>query len=190
MAGKPRTSFHYFDKGDMATIGRQAAVANVQWPFKAHWSGLLAWLAWVVGAYLLPDWLSQPPCRLLPVGVDLSHLQPRRAPHYRQPVLPGWGQQAGIRPQVMRAPLDSTSPLLGRRPVPPATRAGARSKVSRGELRGREQPAAALFTVSGACRALDGYRLAGVHVDLGQPAEAIRPQPVGDAQELLGESAC
>ena len=42
MAGKPRTKFHYFDKGDMATIGRHAAVANVRWPFKAHWS--VPWL--------------------------------------------------------------------------------------------------------------------------------------------------
>ena len=40
--------FHYFDKGDMATIGRAAAVANIQWPFKAHWSGFPAWLAWLV----------------------------------------------------------------------------------------------------------------------------------------------
>ena len=47
MAGKPRTLFHYFDKGDMATIGRHAAVANVQWPLKAHWAGTLAWLSWV-----------------------------------------------------------------------------------------------------------------------------------------------
>jgi NADH dehydrogenase len=39
--------FHYFDKGDMATIGRKAAVANVVWPFKAHWSGFMAWLAWL-----------------------------------------------------------------------------------------------------------------------------------------------
>ena len=40
--------FHYFDKGDMATIGRKAAVANIQWPFKAHWSGLPAWIVWLV----------------------------------------------------------------------------------------------------------------------------------------------
>lgn len=40
--------FHYFDKGDMATIGRKAAVANVVWPFKAHWSGFMAWLAWLL----------------------------------------------------------------------------------------------------------------------------------------------
>lgn len=39
--------FHYFDKGDMATIGRKAAVANIQWPFKAHWSGFPAWLTWL-----------------------------------------------------------------------------------------------------------------------------------------------
>ena len=40
--------FRYFDKGDMATIGRKAAVANIQWPFKAHWSGFPAWATWLV----------------------------------------------------------------------------------------------------------------------------------------------
>jgi NADH:ubiquinone reductase (H+-translocating) len=40
--------FRYFDKGDMATIGRKAAVANIQWPFKAHWSGFPAWMTWLV----------------------------------------------------------------------------------------------------------------------------------------------
>lgn len=39
--------FRYFDKGDMATIGRSAAVANIKWPFKAHWSGFPAWLTWL-----------------------------------------------------------------------------------------------------------------------------------------------
>ena len=39
--------FHYFDKGDMATIGRKAAVANIKWPFHGHWSGLPAWLTWL-----------------------------------------------------------------------------------------------------------------------------------------------
>ena len=39
--------FHYFDKGDMATIGRMDAVAKVEWPFKAHMSGFLAWFAWL-----------------------------------------------------------------------------------------------------------------------------------------------
>ena len=40
--------FHYFDKGDMATIGRSAAVANIKWPFHAHWSGFMAWATWLV----------------------------------------------------------------------------------------------------------------------------------------------
>jgi len=39
--------FRYFDKGDMATIGRKAAVAKIEWPFKAHWSGFPAWMAWL-----------------------------------------------------------------------------------------------------------------------------------------------
>jgi NADH dehydrogenase len=45
---KPRKPFHYFDKGDMATIGRKAAVARIAWPFKANWSGTWAWLAWLI----------------------------------------------------------------------------------------------------------------------------------------------
>jgi NADH dehydrogenase len=39
--------FRYFDKGDMATIGKSAAVAKIVWPFKAHWSGFPAWVAWL-----------------------------------------------------------------------------------------------------------------------------------------------
>jgi NADH dehydrogenase len=44
--GKPRKAFRYFDKGDMATIGRNSAIAKVEWPFKAHLSGFLAWATW------------------------------------------------------------------------------------------------------------------------------------------------
>ena len=40
--------FRYFDKGDMATIGRKAAVARIVWPFHADWSGFLAWITWMV----------------------------------------------------------------------------------------------------------------------------------------------
>jgi NADH dehydrogenase len=36
--------FHYFDKGDLAVIGRGHAVANI---FGFHLSGLLAWLVWL-----------------------------------------------------------------------------------------------------------------------------------------------
>jgi NADH dehydrogenase len=46
--GRDIKGFHYFDKGDMATIGRKAAVAKIVWPFKAHWSGFMAWMAWLM----------------------------------------------------------------------------------------------------------------------------------------------
>lgn len=39
-----RQSFHYFDKGSLATIGRAAAVAQFG---KIHISGFLAWLSWL-----------------------------------------------------------------------------------------------------------------------------------------------
>jgi NADH:ubiquinone reductase (H+-translocating) len=47
LASKTRPAFRYFDKGDMATIGRMDAVADVKWPFKAHMSGILAWFTWL-----------------------------------------------------------------------------------------------------------------------------------------------
>jgi NADH dehydrogenase len=47
-AAAKQKPFHYFDKGDMATIGRKAAVARIVWPFHAHWSGFMAWLTWLV----------------------------------------------------------------------------------------------------------------------------------------------
>lgn len=45
LAGKPRKPFHYFDKGTMATIGRNKAIAQVG---KLHLSGVIAWLAWLL----------------------------------------------------------------------------------------------------------------------------------------------
>ncbi len=47
-AAAKQKPFRYFDKGDMATIGRKAAVARIAWPFHAHWSGFMAWLTWLV----------------------------------------------------------------------------------------------------------------------------------------------
>jgi NADH:ubiquinone reductase (H+-translocating) len=42
--GQPKPApFNYFDKGNLAVIGRASAVANV---FGVHLSGLLAWLIW------------------------------------------------------------------------------------------------------------------------------------------------
>jgi NADH dehydrogenase len=48
LKGAKRPSFRYFDKGDMATIGRRSAVADVKWPFKGHLSGFAAWVTWLV----------------------------------------------------------------------------------------------------------------------------------------------
>jgi len=39
-----RPTFHYFDKGSLATIGRSAAIAQFG---KIHISGFIAWLAWL-----------------------------------------------------------------------------------------------------------------------------------------------
>jgi NADH dehydrogenase len=45
LAGKPAPPpFHYFNKGDMAVIGRAAAVANI---FGVHISGFFAWFVWL-----------------------------------------------------------------------------------------------------------------------------------------------
>jgi len=41
----PLRPFKYFDKGELAVIGRAAAIANI---FGFHLSGLLAWLIWVL----------------------------------------------------------------------------------------------------------------------------------------------
>lgn len=48
LARQTRPQFRYFDKGDMATIGRMHAVADVKWPFKAHLSGFFAWVSWAI----------------------------------------------------------------------------------------------------------------------------------------------
>lgn len=40
----PQKPFHYFNKGDLAVIGRAAAIANI---FGVHVSGFPAWLVWL-----------------------------------------------------------------------------------------------------------------------------------------------
>src|SRR6204780_1931610 len=117
MAGKPRTKFHYSDKGDMATIGRHAAVANVRWPFKAHWSGTLAWLSFVsVHLFFLIGFRNR---LLVFFSWAWSYLTFDQGARLitGSPLLPGWGQQAGIRPQAATPPMDTTSPVLGAVPM-------------------------------------------------------------------------
>ena len=44
LAGKARKPFHYIDKGNLATIGRARAVADIK---GLHLSGAPAWLTWL-----------------------------------------------------------------------------------------------------------------------------------------------
>ena len=44
IAGQPLRPFHYFDKGNLATIGRARAVAQIG---RLKLTGLVAWLAWL-----------------------------------------------------------------------------------------------------------------------------------------------
>ena len=43
LAGEPRRAFQYWDKGQLAVIGRGHAVADI---WKLHFAGLLAWVVW------------------------------------------------------------------------------------------------------------------------------------------------
>ena len=45
LADRPTTAFRYRDKGIMATIGRNAAVAEL--PFGLRTSGFVAWVMWL-----------------------------------------------------------------------------------------------------------------------------------------------
>jgi NADH dehydrogenase len=44
LAGRPRRAFRYWDKGQLAVIGRGQAVADIR---KLHFSGFVAWLIWI-----------------------------------------------------------------------------------------------------------------------------------------------
>ena len=43
LQGEPRRAFHYWDKGQLAVIGRGRAVADI---WKLHFAGFLAWVIW------------------------------------------------------------------------------------------------------------------------------------------------
>jgi NADH dehydrogenase len=108
--GKPRTAFRYFDKGDMATIGRLAAVAKIEWPFKAHWSGFMAWLTWlVVHIFFLIGFRNR-----LAVISEWAWSYLTFAGGARlitgDQHLPGWDEQQGIQAPSEAGPLDITSP--------------------------------------------------------------------------------
>ena len=110
MTGRPRKPFHYFDKGDMATIGRNRAVADVKWPFKAHWSGFPAWATWLtVHIVFLVGFRN----RLLVIiqwawtYLTLGHGARLIMGNQK---LPGWNALVPDRTPVAQGPLDLTSP--------------------------------------------------------------------------------
>ena len=75
--GRPTEPFHYNDKGSMATIGRNQAVA--EFPNGMRFHGLIGWLMWLGLHLVVPDRLPQPRERARQLGVELPHLRPQRA---------------------------------------------------------------------------------------------------------------
>ena len=103
LAGKPRPAFRYFDKGDMATIGRMAAVAKVEWPFKAHMSGFPAWVTWLtVHIFFLIGFRNRISV-FAALDLDLLHLHARRAADHRRPDLARLEEETAKSPPGARA---------------------------------------------------------------------------------------
>jgi NADH dehydrogenase len=103
--------FHYFDKGDMATIGRKAAVAKIEWPFKGHWSGFPAWMTWlVVHVFFLIGFRNRFSVFRQWAWTYLTFSDGARLITGSQE-LPGWETQEGVSPgETMAKPLDMGSP--------------------------------------------------------------------------------
>ena len=81
LRGEPPMPFVYKDLGNMATIGRAAAVADLGW---LRFSGYLAWLAWLfVHLIFLIKFENRAP-GAGPVGVELLHAQPLRPADHRR----------------------------------------------------------------------------------------------------------
>ena len=104
--------FHYFDKGDMATIGRKAAVANIKWPFHGHWSGLPAWMSWlVVHIFFLIGFRNRIAVFTQWAWTYLSFRDGARLITGSQD-LPGWNENYGAQEDASAAqkPLDLAAP--------------------------------------------------------------------------------
>lgn len=102
--------FRYFDKGDMATIGRKAAVANIVWPFKAHWSGFPAWMIWlVVHIFFLIGFRNRLAVFRQWAWTYLTFSDGARL-ITGSVELPGWEQQAGVEHLVAMPAADLTAP--------------------------------------------------------------------------------
>ena len=109
LKGKPRSAFRYFDKGDMATIGRKAAVAKIEWPFKGHWSGFPAWVTWLtVHIFFLIGFRNRLAVLLDWVWNYFTFTHGARLITGRADLV-GWHQQEGIATEAVTTSMDSTS---------------------------------------------------------------------------------
>jgi NADH dehydrogenase len=114
LKGKPRSAFRYFDKGDMATIGRKAAVAKIEWPFKGHWSGFPAWATWLtVHIFFLIGFRNRLAVLMDWVWNYFTFTHGARLITGRGELV-GWDQQEGIEKEAVAAPLDAASPEVRR----------------------------------------------------------------------------
>jgi NADH dehydrogenase len=125
--GRPRKPFHYFDKGDMATIGRHSAVANVVWPFHAHLSGVPAWMTWLtVHIYFLIGFRNRALVMLqwmwMYFGLSVG---PRLITGSQE--LPGWSALSGEPQSADERPLDPNSPGAVENPAAPSRTAAVYS---------------------------------------------------------------
>ncbi len=153
LAGKPRKPFHYFDKGDMATIGRAAAVADVKWPFKAHLGGFPAWMAWLlVHVYFLVGFRNRLAVLMDWAWTYLTSSHGARLITGSQ-TLPGWGMHEGARPLGHGEPLDLASPAFE-----PGHVDGSMGKTQQSKLAEQEQESG------------DGVRPEGARTAQGWPA--------------------
>lgn len=110
LAGKAREPFRYFDKGDMATIGRQAAVADIKWPFRRHLKGFRAWLAWLlVHIYFLIGFRNRIAVMLQWIWQYFTFTSGARL-IYGDQRLPGWTAQPGVTMLMDPDPTDLNSP--------------------------------------------------------------------------------
>jgi NADH:ubiquinone reductase (H+-translocating) len=106
---RPRSPFHYFDKGDMAAIGRMAAVAKVEWPFRALWSGFPAWVTWlVIHIYFLIGFRNRIAVLWQWIWNYFTFTRGVRL-IYGSLALPGWTDQHGLDEHVTAAMSQSES---------------------------------------------------------------------------------
>jgi NADH dehydrogenase len=107
LKGKPRRPFRYFDKGDISTIGRMDAVADVKWPFKAHMSGFPAWFTWLtVHIFFLIGFRNRISVFAAWVWTYFTFTRGARLITGDQ-TLPGWSDQIAARPNASTAELPS-----------------------------------------------------------------------------------